>query len=89
MVRELAGMTDLLVKQSRRGWCQECLGCEAKTFFRVSALAEPSVVRFTLSEESSFCLRLCCAAMRPWTTTLAFGSKLQRAAVHKFSCVVI
>ena len=75
MVRELEGLSDLIVKQSRRGWFQECLGCEAKTLFRVSTLAEPSAVRFTLLEESSCCLRVCCPAMRPWTTTLAHGAE--------------
>ena len=73
MVRELAGRTDLVIAQSRRGWCQECMGCEAKTAFRVAPADRPKDYDMFILEESGFCVRLCCAPIRPWTTTLSAG----------------
>jgi hypothetical protein len=73
MARELTGHTELVVKQLRKGWLQECLGCEAKSSFGVT---DPSGSRlFYIQEESSFCIRLCCASIRPWTTTLSLGDE--------------
>ncbi|KAJ1635959.1 hypothetical protein T492DRAFT_963006 [Pavlovales sp. CCMP2436] len=73
MARELVGRTELVVKQLRKGCLQECLGCEAKSEF---AVTDPSGTRlFYLSEKSSCLIRLCCASIRPWMTTLTLGGE--------------
>lgn len=75
MARELAGRTELVIKQARKGCLQECCGCEATSMFRIFEPGHQAEPLFFVLEESSFLLRLCCASIRPWTTTLSLGGE--------------
>jgi len=69
----IATFDELVVKQTRRGWCQEMLcGCEAKTEFNVIDPKSKNKV-FYILEESSFCIRLCCGTARPFTMNMHVG----------------
>lgn len=60
MERHLESAEKVIVAQKRKGCCQECLGCEAKTEFDLYRNDETD--KFAKAEEdSTFCCRLCCA----------------------------
>mmetsp|Transcript_8160 Transcript_8160/g.23459 ORF Transcript_8160/g.23459 Transcript_8160/m.23459 type:complete len:255 (+) Transcript_8160:115-879(+) len=52
------------VRQTRRGWCQELLGCEARTEFKY--FDENANHVFTSLEDASCMCRFCCAPMHPY-----------------------
>jgi hypothetical protein len=53
----------LTVRQTRRGWLQECMGCEAKTEFKY-AIGENTIAQ-SLEDTSCFC-RLFCNPIHPF-----------------------
>ena len=53
----LSGATKMDVRQSKKGWFQECLGCEAKTAFRY--FVDGNQIAHS-QEESSCCVRFLC-----------------------------
>ena len=68
----LAAHSELIIKQTRRGWCQECMGCEAKTEFNVLDASKNKV--FYIIEESSCCMRFCCGNARPFEMRMHAGA---------------
>lgn len=71
--------SELLIKQTRKGCCQECMGCEATNEFLVFPnvqKAKDSGNQIMYSKESSsFCCRLCCLNQRSFTQTVWSGTK--------------
>merc|ERR1719436_1567092 len=69
----------LIVKQTMRGCCQECMGCEAKSEFKVAPLQWGNIDGYTVNaqamsdanfmyalEDSGCCMRLCWRDGRPF-----------------------
>lgn len=54
----VAEVSEMSIRQTRRGWCQEVMGCEARTEFRYF-IGENQIAQSL--EESDCCLRLCCS----------------------------
>jgi len=53
------------IRQTRKGWCQECMGCEAKDQFKF--FKEDDKEHFaTALEESNFCIRCWCSPCHPF-----------------------
>ena len=69
----LAPHNDLFVKQTRKGCFQECLGCEAKSEFRIATKAQMQTDIMYALEESDFFVRLCFPKIRPWTVQVSAG----------------
>lgn len=78
----------LLVKQTMRGCIQECLGCEAKSEFKISAMdtsfLDGSWIRegamtqpdeMYALENSSFCMRCCWRDGRPFVMEVSSGAE--------------
>jgi len=88
----------MLVKQTMRGCLQECLGCEAKSEFKVSAMDWPylndgnfiSEGAMTAPDElyalekSSFCMRCCWRDGRGFEMDVSQGSEAGGAPVAKY-----
>jgi hypothetical protein len=56
------------VRQTRRGWFQECLGCEAADEFKWFDLTDGRNEQFATSlEESDCCPRMCCGGCHEFT----------------------
>lgn len=60
------------IRQTRRGWLQECLGCEARTEFK--AFVEGTHIADAL-EDASCCCRLCCSPIHPFTMSFKVREK--------------
>ena len=54
----LAGATMMDIRQTRKGFCQEILGCEAKTEFKYFN-AEKAQVAHSIEDTDCLC-RMCC-----------------------------
>ena len=75
MARVLDASPAISVQQTMRGCLQECMGCEAKSEYKVyyghveqgQPRAEGIPPMGHLLEESPFILRCCCSASRPFT----------------------
>jgi hypothetical protein len=52
------------IRQTRRGWLQECLGCEARTEFKI--FVGGNQIADAL-EDADCCCRLCCSPIHPFT----------------------
>ena len=57
------GCSKMQIRQTRRGWLQECFGCEARTEFRYF-INETQV--FHSLEDASCCCRFLCPGMHPF-----------------------
>jgi len=63
MKAHFSDVEDMSIRQTKRGWCQELLGCEARTEFKWFKGEE----QFASSlEEASCCCRLCCSPIHPF-----------------------
>eukprot|EP00542_Grammatophora_oceanica_P013014 CAMPEP_0194031616 /NCGR_PEP_ID=MMETSP0009_2-20130614/4754_1 /TAXON_ID=210454 /ORGANISM="Grammatophora oceanica, Strain CCMP 410" /LENGTH=252 /DNA_ID=CAMNT_0038671825 /DNA_START=221 /DNA_END=979 /DNA_ORIENTATION=+ len=58
------GTDAMTIRQTRRGWLQECLGCEAKTEFKY--FVGENEIAHSL-EDSDCCCRLWCSGIHPFT----------------------
>jgi hypothetical protein len=65
---QVADMSEVVMRQTRRGCFQEILGCEARTEFKYYKKDEEDKFAVSL-EESDFCCRLFCAPIRPFKVT--------------------
>lgn len=64
----LADREKIHIRQTKRGWFQECLGCEAKNEFKYfKEEGETEMFAHSL-DEADFCCRLCCAPIYPYKT---------------------
>ena len=72
-VPELDAYSNLFIRQTRKGWCQECLGCEAQTEFKIGTLEDHRAPHFYALEESNFCIRCCCPSHRPFSMYMNRG----------------
>lgn len=61
---------EMTIRQTRKGWLQECLGCEAKVEMRWFQKGESNVEFATSLEESECCIRLCCSPCHPFKMTV-------------------
>lgn len=61
------GLQKLEMRQTRRGWCQEILGCEARTEFKY--LADGTQVFHSL-EDATCCCRFFCAPCHEYKMTV-------------------
>jgi hypothetical protein len=66
---------DFWVKQTRRGCCQELMGCEALTEFKIATIDQPAQDILYSIEDSDFWCRMCCAPIRPWKQTVTLGDQ--------------
>jgi len=85
----LANKKGLLVKQTPRGCCQECMGCEAKSEYKISNMDYQYMISGGFLEEgtygmrdelyalesSSFCMRCCWRDGRAMTVELSQGAE--------------
>lgn len=55
------------LRQTRKGWCQECMGCQAKTEFRM--FRDGDEIGHAV-EEASFCCRCFCAPIHPFKMSI-------------------
>jgi hypothetical protein len=94
----LAQHPSLLVKQTMRGCLQECMGCEAKSEYKVSemdfgyindtgllsdgAMSKPDIMY--LLEESSFCMRCCWQEGRALTIPVTRGPEAGGEELMRF-----
>lgn len=58
--------TKLGIRQTRKGWFQECLGCEARDEFKFFKDGEYPNEFATALEDSGCCIRFCCAPCHPY-----------------------
>jgi hypothetical protein len=75
---------NLLVKQTRKGWFQECFGCEANTEFLVATKEAPNNNFMYALEETSCMIRFCCGKNRPFDMTLSHGDRAGGAIIATF-----
>uniref|UniRef100_A0A7S2P8Z3 Phospholipid scramblase n=1 Tax=Leptocylindrus danicus TaxID=163516 RepID=A0A7S2P8Z3_9STRA len=59
------GVKQMDIRQTRRGWLQECLGCEAKNEFKY--YVDGTQVASSL-DDADFCCRCFCPALYPFET---------------------
>lgn len=59
------GVEEMEIRQTRRGWCQELMGCEAKNEFKYYIDGEK--VFHSLEDTDCFC-RMCCNPIHPYKT---------------------
>jgi len=88
----------ILVKQTMRGCCQECMGCEAKSEYKISAmdfnymetggvLKEGAMTQpdeMYVLEESSFCMRCCWRDGRPMDVNVTAGAEAGGAPIISY-----
>mmetsp|Transcript_1576 Transcript_1576/g.2367 ORF Transcript_1576/g.2367 Transcript_1576/m.2367 type:complete len:251 (+) Transcript_1576:47-799(+) len=60
----MSGCSKMEIRQTRRGWCQELLGCEAKTEFK-HFIGSNQV--FHSIEDGDCCCRIFCTPIHPYT----------------------
>ena len=63
----MADTKTMSIRQTRRGWVQECLGCEARTEFKV--FTGENQVASALEEASCLC-RFCCSPAHPFVMSV-------------------
>ncbi len=59
----------LAVRQTRKGCCQSLIGCESNNEFKITPMDNDKAIMIA-EESSSFCIRLCCGPIRPFTVKL-------------------
>jgi len=64
----LSDADKLILRQTRRGCFQECLGCEALTEFKYFTGSEEEVF-YSLEDAGCFC-RVCCTPVHPYKTVV-------------------
>jgi hypothetical protein len=70
---DLMNYEEILVKQTKKGWCQELMGCEANTEFKIAAKATPTDNVLYAIEDTSCCLRFFMPSLRPFAMHLSKG----------------
>lgn len=76
----LGEANEMTMRQTRRGWLQELLGCEAKTEFKYFKGQE----QFAHSlQESNCCLRICCSSIYPFTTEVKDTSGAEVVTIER------
>mmetsp|Transcript_47108 Transcript_47108/g.112291 ORF Transcript_47108/g.112291 Transcript_47108/m.112291 type:complete len:284 (+) Transcript_47108:150-1001(+) len=75
---------NLFVKQTRKGWLQEMLGCEAKTEFNIATIEDKhSHIMYAL-EESTFLERFLCPMLRSWNMNVWEGQGPEGPGVAQY-----
>ena len=67
------------IRQTRRGWLQECLGCEARNEFKI--FVGDNQIAEALEDASCMC-RLCCSPIHPFTMEV----KVRLKEVERVGC---
>lgn len=75
---------NLFVKQTKKGWCQECFGCEANTEFVIATKENQKEDIMYALEDTSCLMRFCCPGNRPWDITVTKGGKKGGEMVAKY-----
>jgi hypothetical protein len=70
---DISNYESLLVKQTKRGWCQEFMGCEANSEFKIAAKVTPTENVLYALEDTSCCMRFLIPNLRPFTINLSKG----------------
>ena len=83
-VNAFAEFPNLLVKQTRKGWFQECFGCDANTEFNISTIDMKNNNLFYATENSSCCIRFFCGGNRPFEITVTGGNSTNGPKIAKF-----
>jgi hypothetical protein len=68
---------NFFVKQTRRGLCQELLGCEARNEFNIATMENKNLFKLYALEDSDCCIRTCCPSIRPWKMNISTSRKDQ------------
>lgn len=74
---------NLFVKQTRKGWVQECFGCDANTEFKIATMQDQQQDIMYAIENTSCCVRLFCGSNRPFTITASEGG-VSGGKTHSF-----
>lgn len=82
--RPLQFYPNLFLKQTKKGCCQECCGCEANTEFKIATKENKKANVFYALENTSCCLRFCCPSNRPFHITVSEGDKKGGAVVASY-----
>lgn len=69
----MSGAGTLSIRQTRKGWCQEILGCEARDEYKYFKGGEKEHFATAL-EESNFFVRLFCAPCHPFKISIVENS---------------
>jgi hypothetical protein len=77
-------LSNILVKQTRKGWFQECFGCDANTEFNIATMESPQGNFLYALENTSCCIRFCCGPMRPFTINVYAGTGAAGPAVASY-----
>lgn len=80
----LGNQKNLFVKQTKKGWIQECFGCDANTEFKIATMDERENDIFYAVENTSCCIRFWCQNARPYEINLWSGSNQEGAQIGKF-----
>lgn len=80
----LSSFPNVFAKQTTKGCCQECLGCEAQTEFQFATLQDPHNNIMYALEESECCVRAICPRMRPWVMNMSWGPTSGGQALFRF-----
>lgn len=77
----------MYMRQTRRGWLQECLGCEARTEMKYYAADGNTQIAHSL-DDASCPLRFCCPSCYPYTTQVKeLNTEAELlTAVREFRC---
>jgi hypothetical protein len=71
----LSNYKNLFFKQSRRGWLQNCLGCENKVEMRIATIENRDHDIMYAIEESDCIYRTCCPGHHPFPRRLDWVCK--------------
>jgi len=67
MKSHLSSIENISIRQTRKGWCMELMGCEANDEFKYF-IGDNQVFK-SVDESGCFC-RLCCATIHPYETVV-------------------
>ena len=77
----LANEKNLFIKQSGKGCCRNCCGCDAAVEFTIATIGNKNVDIMNAKEDSSCIVRLCCPGHHPFTINLNAGATGGKTAV--------
>jgi len=72
---------EFMVRQTKKGWFQECCGCEANSEFKFEMGGQE---QSRIEEQSSCCMRFICRSNRPWITKMSKSTNIEDAAFLTF-----
>lgn len=92
----LDNYANLFMKQTKKGWFQECLGCEAQTEFKIATMEDRNTNIFYALEDTTCLNRFCLNGCRPFVMNvhkdnkdgekLAYYERPMKCLLGNFKC---